>query len=317
MFCDRPGLRTVAVDANGIVYALGFSDGLIVIRFLPCSAEFSPAFRERDAPHFAVPDARLDGHRGEVIALAFGVRDDIAYLASTADDRQVILWRNRAGEWRNSWSVTDVDATSVALSDSGNFFAFALTDGSVRVYKDFGEDKFAIFAAGAPGRCAVTFSRDNLVTVDGRGALKIWDAAKPIAELQLSNSAVRCLSACGDSIGAIVRAPTTDLSLVQTVRRSDCPTVVLRPGIGVPMRFSGQCGRISDLARPTVHGELWPPCEPDIGFYWTAGGHGMVLIAYASHSQRPERHSIWQTNVVEHMDGEWVMGDVTPPAGNG
>lgn len=317
MICDRPGLRTVAVDANGIVYALGFSDGLIVIRFMQCSPEFAPD-SDRGIPRLMIPDARLDAHRAQIVALAFGVRDDCAHLASAAEDGKVIIWRNKAGEWRPDCSFDNVDASSIAFSDSGNLFAMALSN-EVRVYENIGaREPFIRVDAGVSGRLAVAFSRDNLLTVDDIGLLKIWEGDRPIGDLQLSNWSVRCLSACGDAIGAIVQAPTAGLSLVQTVRRQGA---VLRPGMAFPMRLFAPAVKLANLDRPSIHSTEWPPCQPDIGFFWTAGGHGMVHIAYCWNTKWPAVHEIWQTNFVERMDGQWVMGAVTAPekspGGNG
>jgi hypothetical protein len=312
MLTDHAGLAVVALDAHRIVYGLGFSDGLIIIRFAIAS-ENSHLLPDQP-PANPVPDSFLDGHHGPITALAFGIDDYRAYLISASSKNEVILWQNSFGQWQNVWqqSVQGLPC-SVAFAENGETFALALSTGEVSIWDlSRGYDYLDSTHVEMVGPCAVGFSRGNLVTVDGGGDLSVWSPDySQRTTLQISPWAVRLLSACSDAVAVVARGTGETTEIVRIIHRDEDK---LRPGVAIPARFTSIPVSMKSLGL-SADGINRVRTSEVIGLYWEVPGQVIGVMSYIEYrSPTDPPGEIWVSVFTQLMDGRWEQTEIRRPA---
>jgi hypothetical protein len=294
MIVHRRGLRAVSVDSNRIVYALGFSDGLIIIRFA-----------NSDSPSLeSVPDSLLDGHRAPVISLEFGIHDHSAHLISADGLREVILWRNVAGVWQILRSeVTVSRPTSVAFSGKGHSYAFALTNGRVSVFGLSPDSDSVDLRVESEGQCEVAFSGEDLVTVDGAGVLALWERdGTKLREVQMSPWAVHGLKSCGEAIAAVAFGSGDTKEIIRVMEKKGDRVI---PRAAIPVEFDGipigfEKSRVEE--------------KGVIAIWWDANATGITMLSYIEYEAgEAVAGEIWESLFRQRMDGVWEKAWVRGP----
>ena len=160
----------------------------------------------------------LTGHKGAVLAVAFGPRPGL--LVSAGDDETIRTWDLATGKEAACHSPLGYRATVLAASPSGTMLAAGCADGNVRLYEG-GRAGMLPHWADAPalaghahGITAMSFDISGrlLATASRDGTVRIWDLAARSATTVLLPEAAAVVSpdgtwhGLGETDGLIWRA---------------------------------------------------------------------------------------------------------------